>query len=426
MSSRFLRALAVTSCALAFTPAAALADEPAPWPQWRGPDRNGQIGGPAWPAALDAASLERMWRIPDLGPSYAGPIVGPERVYTVETLEKREEIARAYDRRTGELVWTARWEGAMSVPFFAAKNGSWVRSTPAFDGERLYVGGMRDLLVCLDAATGEVVWRCDFMERLGTELPTFGLVCSPLIDGDHIYLQAAASLAKLDKMTGEILWRSLVDRGGMNDSAFSSPILSDLAGRRQLVMQTRTHLAGVDPEGGDVLWEHPVKAFRGMNILTPLVTGDAIFTAPYGGKAQKVAIRAEGDGFAADRAWSHRTQGYMTSPVEVDGHAYFFSRANRFICMNLETGEPAWVSPSIGDNYWSLVAQGDRILALSDTGRLRLIAADPGAYRVLGEVEVAEAQTWAHLAVADDTILIREQNALTSFRWRGGEAPTEK
>ncbi len=425
MSPRFLSTLAVVSCAFLLPPPAA-ADEHGPWPQWRGPDRDGKVGGPAWPGTLDAASLERMWRVPDLGPSYAGPIVGPERIYTVETFEERDEIARAYDRQTGELLWSTRWTGAMSVPFFAARNGSWVRSTPAFDGERLYVGGMRDLLVCLDAATGEVVWRCDFVERLGTELPDFGLVCSPLIDGEHLYLQAGASLAKLDKRSGEILWRSLVDDGGMHGSAFSSPVIGELAGRRQLVVLTRALLAGVDPDSGDVLWERPVKAFRGMNILTPLVTGDAVFTAPYGGKAQKITVTAADGAFTTEVAWTHRTHGYMTSPVEVDGHVYFFSRANRFVCIDLATGEPAWISPNTGDTYWSLVAQGDRILALNDRGTLRLLAADPEAFRVLGEVEVADAETWAHISVAGDTIVIREQNALSSFRWSDGDAPGEE
>ncbi len=33
----------------------------------------------------------------------------------------------------------------MSVPFFAKSDGDWVCSTPALDGDRLYVGGKFDL-----------------------------------------------------------------------------------------------------------------------------------------------------------------------------------------------------------------------------------------------------------------------------------------
>ena len=33
------------------------------WPQWRGPQRNGQFTGPAWPDKLDASHLHQVWRV---------------------------------------------------------------------------------------------------------------------------------------------------------------------------------------------------------------------------------------------------------------------------------------------------------------------------------------------------------------------------
>jgi outer membrane protein assembly factor BamB len=387
------------------------------WPQWRGPTRDGQCPGPRWPGSLQPAHLARQWRVGDLGPSYAGPIVTGDRVFSFETRDEREEIVRAFDRATGQELWKAAWTGSMKVPFFAARNGSWVRSTPAFDGERLYAGGMQDVLVCLDARTGEVAWRVDFKETVGTPEPAFGLVCSPLVTDEHVFVQAGGSLAKLDKRTGEIVWRALEDGGGMN-SVFSSPVILELADRPQLVAQTRTELCGVDPEGGAVLWRQPVKAFRGMNILTPMPHGSAILTAPYGGRAQLLDVRPGDDGLEVTRRWHNRLQGYMTSPVIVDGHAYLFTRSNRFACIDLATGEPSWISGPTGDSYWSLVARDDRILALADTGTLRLIRATPEAYEVLDEVSVADEPTWAHLAVAGDELFIREQHGLAAFTWR--------
>ena len=38
----------------------------------------------------------------------------------------------------------------MKVPFFARKNGSWVRSTPIYSKGTLYVGGIRDVLRAID------------------------------------------------------------------------------------------------------------------------------------------------------------------------------------------------------------------------------------------------------------------------------------
>ena len=186
--------------------------EPSTWPQWRGPTRDGLTSGSLWPDKLDTNHLRELWRV-ELGPSYSGPIVGADRVFTTESKNKRFEVVTALDRSTGQELWRAQWEGALSVPFFAKSNGDWVRSTPALDGDRLYVAGMRDVLVCLDARDGKEVWRKDFVKEFKTPLPDFGFVCSPLMDGDAVYVQAAAGFVRLNKRTGDVDRRTLADKG---------------------------------------------------------------------------------------------------------------------------------------------------------------------------------------------------------------------
>ncbi len=203
------------------------ADTAETWPQWRGPNRDGFSPGPAWPDSLGEDRLTRKWRV-ELGPGYPGPIVAKDRVFVAETENEKTEIVRALDRETGKEIWRASWPGAMSVPFMARRNGDWIRSTPAYDGESLYVAGMRDVLVCLDAQTGKERWRVDFVEKFKTPLPAFGFVCSPLVVGDHVYVQAGTGFCKVDKRTGEVVWRVLVDAGGMFGSAFSSPVYERL------------------------------------------------------------------------------------------------------------------------------------------------------------------------------------------------------
>ncbi len=65
----------------------------------------------------------------------------------------------AFDRASGKKVWEVGWPGKISVPFFAKENGSWIRATPALDGDSLYVGGIRDVLVSIDTKTGSVNWK---------------------------------------------------------------------------------------------------------------------------------------------------------------------------------------------------------------------------------------------------------------------------
>lgn len=389
---------------------------PSTWNQWRGPTRDGQVAGPSWPSSLAEEALTRRWRV-ELDPSYSGPIVSESAVFVTGTVDKKDEIVCALDRETGREIWRARWPGAMATPFFAAANGSWIRATPAFDGESLFVAGMRDVLVALDATTGAERWRVDFVEQLSAPLPSFGFVSSPLVDGDSLYVQAGAALAKLDKRSGKITWRALKDEGGMTGSAFSSPVLATLAGRRQLVVQTRSKLAGVEPATGDVLWEQAIPSFRGMNILTPVIVGDGVFTSSYQNKSWMFQVVPSGDGLKVSEAWSNNAQGYMSTPVVVADHIYMHLQNQRFTCINFATGERTWTSKPFG-KYASLVAQRNSILALDQSGELLLFKANPAEFELIDRRKISDQETWAHLAVCGDDLYVRELTALSAFRWK--------
>jgi len=415
--------LVMLVAAVALWPLTAIAaDLEATWPQWRGPSRDGQAPlTPVWPDRVDESALIQKWRV-ELGSSYSGPIVAEDRVFVTETRGKKTEVVKALSRADGNVLWSAEWPGALSVPFFAAANGDWIRATPAFDGESLFVAGMRDVLVCLDAASGKERWRIDFVERFKSPLPTFGFASSPLVDGEYVYVQAGGSFVKLNKRNGETVWRSLEDAGGMNGSAFSSPFKAMIAGRTQLLVQTRERLAGVDDATGKELWSQKIEAFRGMNILTPIVFGDAIFTSSYGGKSWLFDLVQSGDTTATDKniavtqRWQNKTQGYMSTPVVIDGHIYTHLKNQRFACIELATGKERWVTTPFG-RYWSLIAQGRRILALDEQGELLLINANPEKFELLGQRHVSDSPTWAHLAVCGSEVFVRDLKGLTVYHW---------
>ena len=385
------------------------------WHQWRGPYRTGQTAGSLWPDSLEPPVLERLWRV-ELQPSYSGPIVSGDRVFVTETVNEQLERVTALGRQKGDKIWSQEWAGSMNVPFFARSRGDWIRSTPACDGQTLYVAGMRDVLVALDAASGQERWRVDFVQKLGTPLPDFGFVCSPLVDGKAVYVQAGAGLVKLNAQTGEILWRSLQDDGGIWGSAFSSPVIADVAGVRQLVVQARDKLAGVSPDTGQVLWSQEVPAFRGMNILTPTLIDRRIFTSSYGGKSFLYQLDPQGDQFQVSEMWTNKVQGYMSSPVVIDQHVYLHLRNRRFTCIDLATGKEKWITKPFGE-YWSLISQGDRILALDEQGELLLIRGNPEQFELRAQKKISDESTWAHLAHDTDQLFVRDLAGLTAYRW---------
>jgi outer membrane protein assembly factor BamB len=357
-----------------------------------------------------------LWSV-NLGSSYSGPIVDENHVYVTESLDNQKEVVRALDRATGEQVWETAWEGAMKVPFFAAANGSWIRATPVLDENRLYVGGMVDHLVCLNTENGKIVWQIDFPRDKGTPKPDFGFASSPLVWKDAIYVQAGAAVQKIDKLSGKVLWKSLDDGGGMMGSAFSSPIVATLHGVPQLVVQTRTTLAGIDLDNGQVLWSREIPSFRGMNILTPLVIGDSIFTSSYQRKAWRLDIQREGESWNVTEAWEIPKAAYMSTPVYFEGHVYLHLGNQRFVCIDFSDGAVKWTSEPFG-KYSSLILSGDRIVALDQKGELLLIEATAEKFSLISRYTISDQETWAHLAASADEFFVRELNAISAWKIR--------
>ena len=384
------------------------------WTQWRGQERDG-VAKVAWPDTLSVEKLIEERTIA-LQPSYSGPIVVGDRVFVTETQDKKNEVVKAIRISDGKELWSTSWEGAMKVPFFASANGSWIRSTPAWDNGRLFVGGIKDVLVCLDDENGNVIWKRDFPADSGTAVPSFGHVSSPLVDGDFVYVQAGAGFQKLDKTTGETVWKSLDDGGGMYGSAFSSPHIATLAGKRQAIVLARTTLNGVDLETGKKLWSQEVPAFRGMNIVTPTVFENGIFLSTYGGTSQFFEVTNQGSTYQITEKWKAGIQGYMTSPVVVEGHAYLRLKNQRFACFDLKTGDVKWRTKPYG-KYASLIAAGDKIMALDERGDLMLFKANPEKFELVDARRVAD-DSWAHLAVTKDRVFVRDLNALKVFKWK--------
>ena len=364
------------------------------WPQWRGPTRDGVATGADWPDSLADDRLKLLWR-QELGPSYSGPIVIGNRVFTTETRDEAVEVVTAFERDSGERLWAAEWPGAMTVPFFAASNGSWIRATPASDGESLFVAGIKEVLVSLDLESGAENWRIDFPAEYDSGTPAFGCASSPIVDDGFVYVQYGGGASKVDKATGEVVWRVAIDGGGMSGGAFSSPVIAALQGEKTFLVQARQDLKGLDPESGEQLWSQPIQAFRGMNIMTPTVYRDTLFTSAHTGRSQRWRVSGEELG----EVWSNKSQAYMSSPVIVGEHLYLHLRNQRIQCLNLETGEEAWRSEPFG-KYQSMVVLGDNILALDERGELILFRATPEDFEDARSARPRPGPTWRCAAAA--------------------------
>ena len=393
------------------------ADESGTWPQWRGPTRDGKVPGDTpWPDSLSADHLTQTWRV-ELSEGYSSPIVTPRHVIVLETRNKTHEVVRALDRLTGNESWNCAWEGSMEVADFGARVGNWIKSTPTFDSGRLFVSGMRDVLVCLDEASGSEIWRVDFSKRYGTPIPELGFICSPLVTGDSVYVQTADSTVCVDKWTGESRWRSLVE-DEKGHGSYSSPDIQPVFGKPQILVAMISDIAGLDPDSGDVLWSERLDSVDLGAILTPVVYKDQIFTSTRASRSGMYKLSKAAGHLGVTKTWQNKATVYMSPPIVLNDCIYLHLKSSRMACLNLETGEEQWTSTKSMGYYCSMVSHGDRILALSNEGELLLFRASPERFDPLDSRKISESETWGHPTVAGSSLYIRELNAISAYQWK--------
>ncbi len=380
------------------------------WSQWRGPQRDG-----VWPGELptDLSSLKLAWERP-LQPSYSGPVTDGKVVYTTETVDESFERMTAFDLQNGEVKWTAKWDGAIKVPGYAMANGSWIKSTPALAEDSLVILGMRDEVICLEPATGEIRWQADLAERFDARRPPFGGVCSPLIDDGSVYVMAGGATVKLSLADGSTIWKTLDDEGD-DDDACSSPVIETIAGKRQLVVQTRTRLCGVDLGDGSLLWSNTIEAYRNMNILTPMVIGNRVYTAAQRGRSHCFEVSVTNSQMKSKEVWSQKTQAYMSSPVANDKTIFVHSSNERLTALDIATGNILWAGKPMG-KYQSLIRNEKTILVLNNKGELFAVEPNRDELSILDRRKLAN-DSWAYLGVVDGGILVRDLNALKVYRY---------
>ena len=290
--------------------------------------------------------------------------------------------------------------------------------TPACDGERIYIAGMRDVLVCLDANQGTELGESISPQQFSTPLPPSGSSVLHFLTGMQCTCKRVQPWQGSNKKTGEVLWRALQDEGGMNGSAFSSPVIAELAGKTSTCCPNKRVLGRprfrnrrrtVEANCSLISWhEHTDSGyFRRREFLRAVIKINPGSTR---------SCRIEGQ-FTTEESWSNNAKGYMSTPVVIDGHAYMHLQNERFACINLESGERTWTSEPYG-KYCSMIANGNRILALESGGRLLLINANPQEFKLIDELTVSDSETWAHLAISGDQIFVRELDGLAAFRWK--------
>ena len=384
------------------------------WAEAKGLDIN-----PDW----NAQPPKLLWKQPIGAGWSAFAIVGDYAV----TQEQRgdQEMVVCYELKTGKVAWShadnARWDP--SGP--GALGGVGPRATPTIHDGRVFTHGATGIFNCIEARTGELVWSHDTLKEFGAENISWGKADSPLIVDDNVVISVGggndSSLIAFNQETGDLAWSV-----GSRRSSYASPVLTELAGVRQIVVVNENFLTAHDAATGEVLWEHPWDGDSNGNASAsqPVpVGGDRIFLSKgYGIQSQLLQVThvqaadEDEEKWSADIVWSKpvlRTK--LGNIVVRDGIIYGIDDID-MDAAELETGKRRWKKrrrPELGHGQIMLV--GDKILIISESGELVLLAADPKKYRELAKLQAIEGITWNNLALSGPYLLVRNAEEAACF-----------
>ncbi|HEY0097510.1 MAG TPA: PQQ-binding-like beta-propeller repeat protein [Pyrinomonadaceae bacterium] len=378
------------------------------WTNFRGLNRDGRYEEGAVKVDWPAGGLKPMWKQP-VGGGFSSFVVADGTAYTIEQ-RRKQEVAVAYNVETGRELWAHGW----NAEFSPDGTGDGPRSTPTWDGGRLYALGAAGELRALDAKTGRLFWQKNILADNGASNIQWGMAASPLIVDDKVVVLAGGTSGKgvvaYNKLTGARVWSSLNDR-----ASYTSPMLVTLAGKRQIMVVTASRIAGLDPADGAVLWTHPWDVSMGINVSQPLITGANRFfiSAGYGKGATLVELQGSGKSFTTKSIWENiNLKTKFNSPVVHNGHAYGLDEGI-LTCLDLATGERKWKGGRYG--YGQVLLASNHLIVTTDTGDLVLVKADPAAYAEVAKFNALSGKTWNVPALAGGRLLMRNGNEMAAY-----------
>lgn len=416
-------------CCLAVLAAASLVA--ADWPQYRGPNCDGSTSETilkTWPPE----GPKVLWKAP-LGDSFGSFAVSGGRALAF--IERSgNEVCLALDAATGQELWAF----SLGSTIFEKQGGNGPRSTPATDGDKVYLLGTYLLLACLNAADGKEVWKHNLPKEYGgtmqlraSGIGPWGSAASPLLDGNLIFVHGGGkdmSFLAFDKTTGSLVWKS------QNELlTHSTPAPATICGQRQVILLCQSGLVSVAADTGVLLWRYPFK-FSVSAASTPIVSGDIVYcSAGYNVGTDALRVSRNGAEWSTTKLW-HKAQpdcNHWTTPVCKDGYVYGIYGFKDFVqpgsnagaplkCIELATGKELWSQPGFGSGGGTILV-GGQVLVQSDGGALVLVEATPAGYKENARFTPLGGKCWTMPVLSGGRIFARNRKMGVCLDVSGGK-----
>ena len=385
------------------------------WPGWLGPERNGWVKDfkppQRWPA-----ELKKVWSV-KVGAGYGTPLVAKGRVWQ-HGREGEDEVVTCMDLATGKALWNQRYPTPFKIGGGAEKHGKGPKGSPVYADGRVFVMSIHGTLSAWDARTGKYLWKSDLQKGFSPPHPFWGSSTSPIVDGNrviaHFGNNKTGVLAAHDAATGKVVWKQ-----GNDGTCYSSPLLVTHQGVRQIIEWNHRVLAGIESKTGKLLWEHPFPhKTHNQNMPTPSFHDGQILLGAENRGLHGLSPKLKDGKWSVTKNWSQKeTPLDMSSAVINDGLLYGMShyKLGQLFCLDPKNGKILWTSPPRTGNNVMFLSLPGHVLALINTGEVRVIKAQRASYQPVASWKVADGGTWAPPVLLQGGLLIKDRDHLT--RW---------
>lgn len=401
------------------------------FPQFLGPDRNAVIPNREF-AIPETTAAEELWRIA-IGDGWAGFAIQDQ--YCV-TLEQRgdEECVTAYQLSDGKLLWIHKENARHQNPL----GGIGPRSTPTIRGEFVYTQGATGIVLCLNLATGEVVWRQELLKLAGWEQSasesaiSWGRAASPLLIDDLCIVPfgrplnseptvenlSGRSLMALDAATGEVRWTH-----GEDQISYASPVLMTFADLPQIVTVNESSVTSHNVADGAVLWslDWAGQSNGSANCSSALPVGNDGFLLAKGygiGSGVFTVSKSSDDAWSVEEKWaSHRVLKTKFTHACVDGDVAYALSDGTLECVDLTNGKRWWAqSRSTRYGHGHVILVGDCLVVQAEAGPVAFVAASTDEFKSLGTIDAMRSKTWNVPSIAGRYLAVRNDLEAVLYR----------
>jgi outer membrane protein assembly factor BamB len=411
------------------------------WPTFLGPTGDGKSSETGILTDWSNGKLRIVWKT-ETGQGYGIGSVAAGRFYHFGRIKGKATL-RCFHAETGELIWEFAYDSKYQ-DLYGYDSGP--RASPVIEDGRVFIYGVEGMLHCLDAVTGQPIWKLDTMERFGVIQNFFGVASTPVIFEDLLIVMVGGSpdeskkiapgllnlikpngsgLVALDKTTGEVKYQSIDDL-----ASYSSLKLTTLSNSPIVLAWMRGSLFGVRPQTGESIFEFPWRSrkLESVNASTPVVMDDQVLISEcyeLGSAFLKI------DEFSPSVVWSDQgkrdkaLEAHWNTPIVVGDYVYGCSGRHtaqaELRCVQWRTGDVQWKQPGL--TRTSLTSIDGHLIVLGEDGQLLLIKASPEKYEVVTRYEPGQGDNaikfrepcWAAPIISHGLMYVRGKNKLVCF-----------